>query len=174
MNTRKLLARMLLACTVIMALGGCTRGMSDLREWVAQEKAQKGPPLPPLPVIKTFESFTYNDQNLRDPFSPSPLEAGGYDTNGPRPDANRPKQPLEMFPLDALKMVGTIGTGAGAQALIKDPTGVIHRVVVGNYMGQSDGRVTKVTPDQVDLTELVPNGNGGWMERKAEIAMSEQ
>ena len=174
MNPRTLLARVLLACAVVTALGGCTRGMSDLREWVAQEKAKKGPPLPPLPVIKTFETFTYNDQGLRDPFSPSPLEAGTYGNSGPRPDASRPKQPLEFFPLDSLKMVGTIGTGVGAQALIKDPTGVIHRIVVGNYMGQSDGRVTRVTPDKVYLTELVPNGNGGWMERKAEIAMSEQ
>jgi len=170
----KLLARLLVICAVLAALGGCTRGTSDLHAWVAQEKAKKGPPLPPLPVIKTFESFTYKDQSLRDPFSPSPLEAGGYNSNGPRPDANRPKQPLEMFPLDSLRMVGTIGTGPDAQALIKDPTGVIHRVVIGNYMGQSDGRITKVTPDEVDLTELVPNGNGGWMERKAEIAMSEQ
>ncbi len=174
MNVRTLSARVMLACALVAALGGCTSGMSHLREWVAQEKAKKGPPLPPLPVIKTFETFAYKDQNLRDPFSPSPLEAGGYNTNGPRPDAARPKQPLEMFPLDALKMVGTIGTGPDTQALIKDPTGVIHRVVVGNYMGQSDGRITKVTPDKVDLTELVPNGNGGWMERKAEIAMSEQ
>ena len=58
MNPRTLLARVLLACAVVTALGGCTRGMSDLREWVAQEKAKKGPPLPPLPVIKTFETFT--------------------------------------------------------------------------------------------------------------------
>jgi len=107
----KLLARLLVICAVLAALGGCTRGTSDLHAWVAQEKAKKGPPLPPLPVIKTFESFTYKDQSLRDPFSPSPLEAGGYNSNGPRPDANRPKQPLEMFPLDSLRMVGTIGTG---------------------------------------------------------------
>ena len=172
MNMRPMLARVLVACALVVALGGCTRGMSDLREWVAQEKAQKGPPLPPLPVIKTFESFTYNDQGMRDPFSPSPLEAG-FGTSGPRPDANRPKQPLEFFPLDALKMVGTIGTGPGMQALIQDPTGVIHLVVVGNYMGQSDGRVTHITPAKVYLDELVSNGNGGWMERKAEIAMGE-
>lgn len=170
------LARILLAVGLLSALGGCTRGMSDLREWVAQQKAMKGAPLQPLPVVKTFETFTYNDQDQRDPFSPSPIELNGYGGNGsgPRPDANRPKQPLEAFPLDSLKMVGTIGTGANIEALIKDPTGVIHRVHRNNYLGQNDGHVTDITQDHVDLTELIPNGNGGWMERQATIALSGQ
>ncbi len=171
----KTLARIALLVSVLAVLAGCTRGMGDLRTWVAQEKAKKGVPLPPLPVIKTFETFTYNDQNLRDPFSPSSLETTRRgNTNSPRPDANRPRQPLEAFPLSALKLVGTIGSGTNIQALVMDPTGVIHRVKHNQYMGQNDGRVSKITPDQVDLVELIPNGNGGWMEHKAVVAMSEQ
>ena len=64
-------ARVALAIGAFLALAGCTRGMSDLRDWVAQEKQKKGAPIPPLPVIKTFETFLYNDQDRRDPFSPS-------------------------------------------------------------------------------------------------------
>jgi type IV pilus assembly protein PilP len=127
-----------------------------------------------LPVIKTFETFTYKDQDKRDPFSPSPAEQQASNSSGPRPDQNRAKQPLEMFALDSLKMVGTIGAGAKTQALIKDPGGVIHRVTANEYMGQNYGRVTDVTPDHVDLVELVPNGNGGWMERPASIALGEK
>lgn len=172
---RPTIARMLLIVAAGLALGGCTRGTADLRQWVAQQKARKGSPLPPLPVIKTFETFTYNDQGKRDPFAVSPALTGQQQTqSGPRPDKNRPKEPLEAFPLDSLKMVGTIGTGKHLVALIEDPTGVIHRVHVNEYMGQNYGHVTDITQDHVDLVELVPNGNGGWMERDASVALGEQ
>lgn len=164
--------RVLLMLGVALVLGGCTKGMSDLRSWVAQEKAKKGAPIEPLPVIKTFETFKYDDQNRRDPFSPSTAELQTNSaTNGPRPDANRAKQPLEMFALDSLKMVGTVGSGAGMEVLIKDPGGVIHRVHANEYMGQNYGHVTAISEDHIDLVELVSNGNGGWMERPASIAL---
>jgi type IV pilus assembly protein PilP len=165
-------ARALLMLGAALVLSGCTRGMSDLREWVAQEKAKRGGPIQPLPVIKTFESFVYDDQSKRDPFSPSPAESEASNANsGPRPDANRAKEPLEMFALDSLKMVGTVGTGASLEVLIKDPGGVIHRVHSGEYMGQNYGHITAIGDDHIDLVELVSNGNGGWMERPASIAL---
>ena len=167
------LARLALLLLAALLLGGCTRGTSDLREWIAQQKAKKGAPIPPLPVIKTFETFTYADQDLRDPFGPSAAEQATA-TSGPRPDQNRPKQPLEMFALDSLKMVGTIGTGPGTEALIKDPSGVIHPVHRGEYIGQNYGHITAISDDHIDLTELVSNGNGGWMERPASIALGDK
>ncbi|PWK83520.1 pilus assembly protein PilP [Fulvimonas soli] len=167
--------RAALALAAVLALGGCTRGMSDLHDWVAQEQAKKGAPIPPLPVIKTFETFQYNDQDQRDPFSPSTAELQQNSAStGPRPDENRPKEPLELFALDSLKMVGTIGSGPGMEVLIKDPGGVIHRVHRNEYMGQNYGRVTAIADDHIDLVELVSNGNGGWMERSASIALGEK
>ena len=168
-------ARLLIMLTAAVVLSGCTRGMSDLRSWVAQEKAKKGVPIQPLPVIKTFETFKYDDQDRRDPFSPSTAELQTTSsTSGPRPDANRAKEPLEMFALDSLKMVGTVGVGANMEVLIKDPGGVIHRVHVNEYMGQNYGHITAISEDHIDLVELVSNGNGGWMERPASIALGEQ
>jgi type IV pilus assembly protein PilP len=162
------LTRLCLLVGVAAVLAGCS-GQSDLREWVAQERAKRGAPIPPLPVIKTFETFIYNDQEKRDPFSPSADELS--EDSGPRPDQGRVRQPLEAFSLDSLKMVGTIGSGASTEALIKDPGGVIHRVHANEYMGQNYGRVTAISGDKVDLVELVSNGNGGWMERPASIAL---
>lgn len=161
----------LLLITVL--IGGCTGSNSDLREWIAQQKARKGAPIPPLPVIKTFETFSYADQSLRDPFGPSAMDLG-VTNSGPRPDQNRPKQPLEAFTLDSLKMVGTIGAGAAIEALIKDPRGVIHPVHLGEYMGQNYGRITAIGDDHTDLTELISNGNGGWMERAASIPLGDK
>lgn len=160
------------ALAVVLMLGGCTKGMSDLRTWVSQEKAKPGAAIKPLPVIKTFETFKYTAQDKRDPFSASTAELDNeVASNGPRPDADRAKQPLELFALDSLKMVGTVGTGAGMEVLVKDPGGVIHRVQVNQYMGQNYGHVTAISEDHIDLVELVSNGNGGWMERPATIAL---
>lgn len=79
-----------------------------------------------------------------------------------------------MFSLDTLKMVGTLGTGSSLEVLVKDPGAVIHRVHVGEYMGQNYGHVTAISDDHIDLVELVSNGNGGWMERPASIALDEK
>lgn len=166
--------RILLMLAIALVLSGCTRGMSDLRDWVTQEKAKKGAPIDPLPVIKTFETFKYEDQDKRDPFSPSVAEMQTTASSGPRPDANRPQQPLERFALDSLKMVGTLGAGSGMEVLVKDPGGVIHRVHVGEYMGQNYGHVTAISESSIDLVELVSNGNGGWMERPASIALDQK
>jgi len=158
---------------MMSGLAACS-GQGDLHDWVAQVKARKGAPLPALPVVKTFETFTYQDQDRRDPFEPAPPQATAQNAAGPHPDQNRPREPLEAFPLDSLKMVGTIGAKGSVEALIKDPQGVIHQVHVGDYMGQSYGHVLHVTPSEVDLVELVPNGSGGWMERDASVALGDK
>jgi type IV pilus assembly protein PilP len=125
-----------IAAGAIAILAGCTRGDGELRDWVAREKAQPGAPIAPLPVLKTFETFEYSDQSMRDPFSPSldELPVG----SGPQPDKH-PKEPLEAYALDSLRMVGSMGAGAGLEGLIKDTEGTIHRVHGGNYMGQNNG-----------------------------------
>lgn len=158
---------------MMLGLAACS-GQGDLHDWVAQVKARKGAPLPALPVVKTFETFIYQDQDKRDPFEPAPPAANSGNTNGPHPDQNRPREPLESFPLDSLKMVGTIGAKGSVEALVKDPQGVIHQVRVGDYMGQSYGHVTQVTEGEIDLVELVPNGSGGWMERDASVALGDK
>lgn len=162
---------------LVVGLGGCTMGRGDLEQWVAAEKAKKGAPLEALPVVKTFETFEYKDQDLRDPFSPSPEEQRQAQTStgsGPQPDQNRPKEPLESFPLDSLAMVGTIGVGGAAEGLVKDTDGVVHRVHVNNYLGQNYGRITLIAEDHIELVELIPNGSGGWMERQASIALGDK
>jgi type IV pilus assembly protein PilP len=156
--------------TAIVA--GCSEG-NDLHKWVDQEKGKKGAPLEPLPVIKTFETFEYKDQELRDPFNVTAEEQEQTANNGPHPDQDRPREPLEAFPLDGLKMSGTLGLAKAIEGLVRDPDGVVHRVHVGNYVGQNYGRITGISEDHIELVELVPNGSGGWMERQATIALGD-
>ena len=167
-----ILSRLAFAAVIVGVLGGCSPG-NDLRQWVAQEKGKSGAPLEPLPVIKTFETFEYKDQDLRDPFNVSAEEQEQSANNGPHPDQDRVREPLEVFPLDGLKMSGTLGLAKSIEGLVRDPDGVVHRVHVGNYLGQNFGRITGITEDHIELVELVPNGSGGWMERQATIALGD-
>jgi len=159
-------------------LAGCGRGVtsgpnepSNLQRWTAEIRALPPPPLDPLPVMQQFETFEYAAQDLRDPFSNAFTDEGNG--AGPRPDPNRPRQALEQFPLDSLKMVGTLGTGSGMQGLVMAPDKVTYRVRPGVYMGQSDGQVIAILEDRIDLVELVPDGTGGWLERPASVAIEQ-
>ena len=158
----------------VATLTACGKPMTDLEQRVADIKAKKGAPLEPLPVMRTFETFEYNAQTMRDPFSPSVDQEVANGGDGPRPDMNRPREPLESYPLDALDMVGTLGLTADVTALVKDTDGVIHRVRPDNYMGQNYGRVTGIFEDRIELVELIPNGVGGWIERPAAIALDDE
>ena len=80
---------------------------------------------------------------------------------------------METFPLDSLKLVGSLGVGKGMVALVMAPDKVTYRVQPGAYMGQSDGRVTAINEDRVELVELVPDGAGGWLERPAKLALED-
>lgn len=166
------LHRLAIVGMLLVGVVGCTSS-EDPQQWVAKEKARKGAPLQPLPVVKTFETFLYKDQDLRDPFGLSAEEQEQTTNDGPHPDQNRTREPLESYPLDGLKMSGTIGIGKQIEGLVRDPDGVVHRVHAGNYLGQNYGRITAISEDHIDLVELVPNGTGGWMERQASIALGD-
>ena len=171
-------AALFAAIGVALVLSGCGRGVtsspeepSNLEAWVAEVDKRPPPALPPLPVMQQFETFEYAAQALRDPFSRAFRDEGG---SGPRPDSSRPKQKLEEFPLDSLDMVGTLRGGGALVALVTAPDKVVYRVRPGTYMGQSDGRVTGVFTDRIELVELVTDGAGGWLERPASIALEDQ
>lgn len=168
MTAIRTLRRVLAASLLCIGLAACGGGQGDLEKWVAEVKARPAPPLDPLPVMQQFETFQYDAQAMRDPFSDA---LGGGSANGLRPDPGRRRQTLEQFPLDSLDMVGTLGTARNLVALIMAPDKVTYRVRPGAYMGQADGRVTAVYEDRIELVELVPDGAGGWLERPAQVAL---
>jgi type IV pilus assembly protein PilP len=162
-----------LAVTVLL-LAGCGGSMSDLEQWVAEVKSRKSTAIDPLPQMKPYEAFAYVPGERRDPFAPIQPKEDQASNNGVEPpDKNRNKEPLEEFPLDALRMVGTITVGGRSFAMIKAPDGVIHRVSVKDHMGQNYGEITQVTEGEVTLIETVPDGFGGWTKRPATLALAQ-
>jgi type IV pilus assembly protein PilP len=171
---------LLVGLTVLAGvLAGCAKSRSELDAYIAEVKQRPGQPLPPLPKMQQFETFEYAAQDMRDPFARVSNEqrdeadavAAG---SGPRPDRTRRKEELESFPLDALDMVGTMGAEAEIFGLVKDPTGVVHRVRPSNFLGQNDGKILGIYEDRIELVELFPNGLGGWEERRSAIALDDE
>lgn len=177
-NTRRTLARAILCSVIALAVTGCGSDMSDLSQFVDQAKAAERRPLPKLPEMKPHETFTYRDAGLRDPFeiiSFNQAQPGSEQrsTSKLRPDEARPKEPLEAFPLDSLRMVGVLEQQGSTWALVRATDGTIHRVRKGNYVGQNYGKITQISENEVDLVEIVPDGLGGYVERNAALALSE-
>jgi type IV pilus assembly protein PilP len=168
MNAR---ASLLTACLVMLA--GCGSGMSDLDRYIADVKARKSKDIEPIPQIKPYQPFEYTMDNRRDPFVLVEPHNEQSNSSGPRPDLRRNREPLEDFPLDALRMVGIISTPQGTFALVKAPDAVVHRVSVHDHMGQNYGEVTHITESEISLLELVPDGFGGWTQRQASLALTE-
>lgn len=165
----------LLSCVALLA--ACERGTGDLRQWVEQERQRPGEPIDPIPPMTAAEVVAYEAFGLRDPFQRQPARSeadpAAVGGNGLRPDPDRRREFLEGFPIDTLRMVGTLRIEEVDYALIRDNENVVHRVREGNYMGRNHGRVERVTSSRVELRELVQDGRGGWSERRVQIAMDE-
>ncbi len=166
------------AWCLALALAGCSGGeYEDLREFTRNAHADRKPRIEPLPEIKPQEVFVYNPVQLLDPFAPQNIRPArakvGAGAGEVRPDMNRRKEPLEEFPLDALKMVGTLARGKQMWAVIQAPDGTVHRSKVGDHLGQNFGMVTKITDEKIDLIELVQGPSGDWIEREANLALTE-
>ena len=172
--TRPLIS-LFMACLYCLTLSGCSSdGLEDLREFVNTAYADKKPKVEPLPEIKMQETFIYNAANLTDPFASYNLMPQGLKSaSGPRPDPNRRKEPLEDYPLDSLKMVGTLMRGKQAWAVIQAPDGTVHRAQVGDHLGQNSGMINKITEEKVDLIELIQGTMGDWVEREANLTLLE-
>jgi type IV pilus assembly protein PilP len=155
---------------VTLALAGCGDGLDDLRADIAKAKQRPGGRIQPLPEVRPYVSHEYMMADHRSPFLQS---LAGENPTGPRPDSARPREYLEQFPLDTLKMVGTLRLGGGNYGLVQTKDGLIHRVLPGNHLGQNDGRVMSVNDAKITLVEIVPDGLGGYLERPAALALAD-
>jgi len=159
---------------VLLALGlaGCGAGrMDDLQTFVTEPGRDMQGKIEPLPQVKVYEPFTYNAFDLPDPFKPRKLSSGGG--GGMQPDFNRPKEPLEAFSLETLKMVGVLARQGVIHAVVKTPDNAIYHVKKGNYAGQNFGLVTQIDDSQITLREIVQDSAGDWSERTSTLNLQE-
>ena len=159
-----------------MLLAGCGgEEFQDLRDFVKNAGADMRGKIKPPPEVKPYEPFAYNnDKNLPDPFKPRKQESQAGDTRGiNQPDRDRPKEALEEFPLDALKMVGFLFQNKVGYAIVRAPDGKLHRVKAGNHIGLNFGMIKEVNDTGLIVKEMVQDSTGDWSERISSVQLIE-
>lgn len=157
-----------------LLLTGCSSRLDVVNEQMQQIRSQPPQPVPPAPVFLPVPSFAYSAQQLRSPFMPPSLAMELSIAAGRQimPDLSRPPQYLEQFPIESLIMKGTIRRSNGSlYGLIQAPEGGVVRVEKGNYLGKNYGRIVDISPSQISVVEIVPNGREGFVERPRNLVM---
>jgi len=160
-----------------LALAGCgSRNFDDLDQFMAEKRSRPGGIIAPIPTFKAYEAFAYSATTLRSPFE-RPIEvreiAQLQAVSAIKPDPNRPKEFLEQFTLDSLRMVGTLERNGTMWTLIRDPEGGVHRVTLGNYLGRHNGKIVETGETYIAVVEIVSDGSkDGWVERPRTIKLS--
>ena len=164
---------LIFACLGLVSCGG--EQYSDLKQFVKDSDNLPRGRIPRLPDVAPYEPFVYNAYDLVDPFKPRKIEppktaAGG----GIQPDLTRRKEPLEAYPLENLRMVGTLQQNKSTYALVKSPDNNLFRVKPGNYLGQNFGLITEISEATIKLKEIVQDSGGDWTERVSTMTLVEE
>lgn len=170
--------RFSLILAALFGLAGCSGGsdFSDLQAYMDEVRARPKGAIEPLPKFQPYEAFTYSAAALRAPFQPpikvdvTSRQKGSKDV---KPDESRVRQFLEGFNIETFEMVGTLGNDGAVFGLVKGAGGV-HRVKIGDYLGRNHGRVMVIDEAKIDVVEIVPDGEGGWLERPRSLTLKER
>ena len=175
METRSVLSRWIAVGLVAATLGACGGRDDDLRAYIDEVKARPGGRIEALDPYVPAPTFVYQPGARRSPFQPdAPQRRMSNDPNAvDGPDQNRPREFLEQFPLDTLRMVGTLADRRASFGLVQTNDGLVHRVAVGNHMGQNYGRIVSITDSEIQLVEIISDGLGGYLERPAAIGLTD-
>lgn len=170
-------SRLFVAVACAAALAGCGGDEhSDLKQELNQLTKDLRGKVEPLPQVKAYEPVPYQAEGEVDPFRPervnTALAGKAASTSKLAPDQNRPKEPLEAFPLESIAMVGTLQQAKETFALVKAGTN-LYRIKKGNYLGQNFGVVTAIDEAQVSIKELVQDSGGEWVERASTLQLQE-
>jgi type IV pilus assembly protein PilP len=168
--------RILIIAVSALALAGCSsEEHADLRQFVKESDNMPRGRIPPLPEAKPYEPFEYAAFDLVDPFVPRKIEAPKASSipGALQPPANHRKGPLEAFPLENLKMVGTLQQQKTVYALIKTPDNNLYRVKAGDFMGQNFGRIIDINEAALKLKELVQDSGSEWKEEERTLLLQE-
>lgn len=180
--------KLMLVLLSSVAILGCSSndGMQDLRVKLKEIEDKPKGRIPPPPEFKAFDTFTYQSAGMRSPFE-KPVEVIFQEKiqvgESVKPDLERRKEALEKFSLDAMAFVGTLSKedeGNSLYAIIDDGDGGVHRVQVGDYLGQNHGKVLNINTRRIELIEIVPSGqldddgNKLWIERPRNLVLRDE
>ena len=165
------------AAIIVMLLAGCSEAPEhDLRAWMSEVRQQSHAVPGELPSRPPLKEFQYEVAGRLDPFDMGKIAAAlSTDPNlsGLQPDTRRTREPLESFPLDNLRLVGSLRRHGQVVALVEADK-VIHQVQVGSHLGLDMGKVVAIGDGAIELEEMVQDAGNRWSSRRARLVMQEK
>lgn len=163
-----------LVCTLLLA--GCQyETQSSVKAWMEETRRNTRVQALALAEPKVFIPYAYVAQDSIEPFNVDKLDMAYLhqrNIGGMNPDFNRRREPLESFPIETIRMVGTISDKGKRTALLQVDT-MIYQVQVGNYVGQNFGKIDSITDNAIDITELIPDVSKVWSRRAMRLELQE-
>jgi len=175
-NMKKINSIFYVVLSVIFLSACQDRSMFDLEGFVKETKEAEKAPIEPLPAPKPHPKFIYSASDYADPFDVTNITPRSeVQYNDPR-DPNRRKELLEGFPLDSIRVVGTMAVNAEPWALVGTPDGAVHKIKNGRYIGENDGRVVSIDlgEQKINLIENVKSPTGDWVQREVFLSVSDE
>jgi type IV pilus assembly protein PilP len=166
----------LLSILVPLFMAACQQqGSDDLQRWMDEIRQRHHAKQVNLPQASQVSEFRYQAGERADPFDLSKLSTIDPDAlaNTPQPDLRRPREPLENFPLDSLRLIGNLRRGKEVVALIQADK-LIYTVRLGAHLGQDLGKVIAISDKTVDIDEWVAEGSGRWVRRQTQLVLQEK
>jgi type IV pilus assembly protein PilP len=127
--------------------------------------------------VLAYQAVAYDVEALIDPFKAGKIEPESKNKQGagkggeyqPDFDARDLRNNiLEKYPLESLKMIGTLNVNNRPMAVIQVEDKV-KQVRVGEYVGLDFGMVTRITDKDIELRELIQDAAGDWSERNSTL-----
>jgi type IV pilus assembly protein PilP len=170
-------ATLVYAFLAVWLVSGCGGDLDELRQWTAQQRKETKPNVTPLVPPKKFNPQSYEAFSAVEPFSSQKLTVAlKQESRQPSSllasEVNRRKEPLEAYPLDGMRMVGSVTREGRPYALVRVDD-LLYQVKVGDYLGQNFGKITKISETDIALREIVQDAAGEWIERTSSIQLQE-
>ena len=127
-------------------------------------------PMPATTILPTAALRKPLHANVpqRDPFSPVQT-VHNTPAESTKPDVLRPREPLELYPLETLHWVGNLRHDGVLWALIRAESGTVYRARSGSHLGLDNGKIIQLDDTRMEISEWVLEGNGIWHERLKHI-----
>lgn len=161
----------LLACYVMatLTLSACdgSQPFKDLQAYIESLKQPNTAAESGKDAVKQKDvpvSVKYEEIKRRSPFEVMEVaQTKGKDTSNP----------LQAYPLDVLRFVGTVTQNGDTIAFISAPDNKIYQIKAGDIIGDHDSEVIKIEPDRISLTEQYSENGNTAMKRVVTLQLKE-
>ncbi len=156
------------ALALLVTAAGC--GKKDAPPPVAPKSAAGKPPIqaPRSSAKATVPQERFDFAGKKDPFRSYAVVSKA---KLPLPPLSDKQLPIQQYEVNQFKLLGIITGLAESRAMVVDPTGKSYVVKDGSSIGPHNGRVAKILPTYIEVTEQYREDSGKIMHRVVKLTL---